>query len=117
MKPMYGDLETWIREELAQLWGELRQEHQWTIGNDGIAQRDRPWSNACEGIAERIKTASALVGPIDPEAISMPDIADGWFSWANRKVGVVDAVLPSKELMAACVKYVTDQRRSARRVG
>lgn len=94
----------WIEGELCNLWHDLLKEHRWTLGNEGVAQRSRPWSVACEHLAERIKSATALVGPADWRmAIGMDAIIDGWFVWANRKLGIENPILPTEQDIAQCI--------------
>jgi hypothetical protein len=108
-------LRGWIRNELMSLWGSLEIAHRRTIGNDGVARRDRNWSMECDDLADRIRSASALVGPVNwREAIGMPSIIDGWYVWANEKIGIETAVLPTRVDVAECVRL---QTRNGLRVG
>lgn len=95
--------ERWIKDELISLWHSLLNAHRFTNGNYGIARRDRPWSMECEGLADRIKSATELVGPADwHDCIGMPSIIDGWFVWANEKIGIENAHLPTPDDVIEC---------------
>lgn len=109
-----GELDQWIRDELISLWGSLLHEHEWTARNRGYARRDRPWSMACDDLAERIKSATALIGPISWRNIGMTSIIDGWFVWANEKIGIENANLPTAKDVAACREMRSRNREGLR---
>ena len=88
----------WIRDELAVMWNELYDAHSFTIGNHGHPRRDRQWSLRCDSLAERIKSATDLVGPASwHRDIGMEKLLSGWFQWANEKIGIENPDLPTEE--------------------
>lgn len=97
-------LEAWVKNELLSLWNNLEVAHRRTIGNNGLPRRDRNWSMECDGLADRIRSATALVGPPSwREAIGMSSIIDGWFTWANEKIGIDNADLPTLRDVNECI--------------
>lgn len=88
-------LRAWIVDELICLWASLETAHRRTNGNDGIARRDRNWSMECDNLGERIKSATDLVGPVSWPHIGLSQLIDGWFKWANKKIGIVDYDYPT----------------------
>lgn len=97
--------EQWIHDELIDLWNDL-----------DVAQRNAAngdWSIQCDGIGERIKQASELVGPVDYGDVGMTFLITGWFADMNRRIGIVNPKLPSDEEIAG---YIELQRQSDRRI-
>ncbi|MCV7174773.1 hypothetical protein [Mycolicibacterium sphagni] len=97
--------EQWIRDELIQLWSDLDTAQRNAINGD--------WSIQCDGIGQRIKEASELVGPVDYADIGMTHLITGWFAAMNRRIGIVDPKLPTDEEIAG---YIEMQHQSDRRL-
>lgn len=102
--------EQFIRDELIYLWH--------LLGEADDDYRHRPyakpgsWSGRCEGLAERITIATALVGPVSWRNIGMTRLVSGWFAETNERIGLT-ADLPNPEQLEKCREVVDRQRRDA----
>lgn len=76
-----------LREELMLLWDDLGREHD--RANRGC------WSIACEGLGDRIKAITELVGPVDWGTIGCRRLTSGWFAQANALIGIENPHLPT----------------------
>jgi hypothetical protein len=106
--PMYranqlGDAEQFVKDELTYLWGLLWDAYNAFLGSTWIGQPQKrwqeggSWSGRCEGLATRIGQATAIVGPVSWGNIPMTALVDGWFSWANQRIGIVDPDVPNSD--------------------
>jgi hypothetical protein len=92
-----------VRDELIYLWGLLWDAYQKFLSTTWIGEPQKQWqeggswSGRCEGLGERIKSATEIVGPIRWQDIPMTALVDGWFAWANARLGIADAGLPDAE--------------------
>lgn len=69
-----------VREELDSLWSDLN-----------IARRDAingVWSIRCDGLVERIKNLTSLVGATPWEQIQIPLLEDGVYQRIHDEVGI-----------------------------
>lgn len=83
-------LEQAAREELSYLWGDLNTARQNAIRNQ--------WSIQCDGIEDRIKTLTALVGPTPRDEIQIPLLEDGIYQRIHAELGI--EVAPDMERVA-----------------
>lgn len=95
-------LEAYVRNNLYDSWNRLHNAHRWTNRNNGVARMDRPWSMQCDSLAEDIREATDLVGPVNLNHIGMSMMVSGWFTWVVAKIGLVDQHVPSEEFLAEC---------------
>lgn len=95
-------LEAYVRDSLYGAWERLYNAHCWTIRNEGVPRWDRNWSMAADGLAEDIRQATALVGPVDLYHIGMSLITSGWFTKAVERIGLSEQPLPTKEFIEQC---------------
>ena len=82
-------LRQWADFELECLWNDLRQAHR--------ARDYLVWTVGCEHIAERIKTLTAIIGPIPWTRAEISGVADGWFAKMCEKLEIADPDLPDVE--------------------
>lgn len=73
-------LEQAAREELSYLWGDLNTARESAIRGQ--------WSIRCDGIEERIKTLTALVGPTPWDEIQIPLLEDGIYQRIHAELGI-----------------------------
>jgi hypothetical protein len=109
-------LREFVSDELIYLWGQLWDAYNQYLDGTWIgrphARWDEPgasWSGRCEGLGERIKEATRLVGPVSWRNIPMTALPDGWFDWVNERLEISDPDLPDDEGIAQCRKYMEDQ--------
>ena len=119
MGTVMDDLQDFVHDELIYLWGQLIDAYRSYLGSTWMGEFHKPWhqggdwSGRCEGLGERITAATRLDGPVSWRNIPMPALADGWFVWANERLGIEDPDLPDEDGIARCREYVADQVRSA----
>jgi hypothetical protein len=82
----------WIRTELVNLWYDLIREERLSL----VPRSSGKWSMKMEGVGERIKGATQLVGPANWRDIPALKILDGWFKRTNKVLGI-EANLPTEE--------------------
>lgn len=82
----------WIRTELVHLWYDFIREERLSL----VPRASGAWSMKQEAVGERIKAATALVGPVDWNDIPKLKILDGWFERMNRLLGI-EARLPTDD--------------------
>jgi hypothetical protein len=112
-----SDLRGFVQDELVFLWGRLIDAYRAYLGQSWVGKptlrwdegNDR-WSMGCEGLGDRITAATVLVGPVAWRDIPIPALAEGWFAWANRKLGI-PALLPTDEEMTELHRYMAEQTR------
>jgi hypothetical protein len=94
-------LREWADFELECLWDDLRQAHR---------HRDfQVWTTGCEHIGERIKTLTAIIGPIPWPKVAISGIADGWFVKMNERLGITSPDLPDAGGVAYAQMWVLRQ--------
>jgi hypothetical protein len=107
-----ADGRAWIADELSYLWHLLWDSYQahlhacWHDSGVRLWQDGGAWSARCEQIGEHIVSATGLVGPIPWQDIPLVALADGWFEWANRKLGIPDPQLPGDADLAYCREWI-----------
>lgn len=99
-------LRKWIEQELIMLWDDMYHAYL-------FAYRPNTWSIAAEGFGERIKEATALVGPVSWRNIGMDALTSGWYAEANKKLGIDNPDWPSLDELIQCCQYVQGQREQA----
>lgn len=111
-----NNLRTWVEHERDYLWHLLADAYRAYLNTSWIGvptrawhEGNQEWSMGCEGLGQRIKSATALVGPVSPGDIGMSYLANGWFVWANQKLGIENALLPDDELVTRCREWVAGQ--------
>lgn len=111
-------LRGFVQDELVYLWGQLIDAYRAYLGSTWMGQPpgdwrvgNEHWSMRCDGLATRIAAATALVGPVSSGDIQIPALVDGWYEWANRKIGITNPDMPSEEQLARCREYVESQMR------
>jgi hypothetical protein len=114
-----AELETFIRDELIYLWGQLWDAYGHYL--DGYWMGAHPkswadggvqWSGRCEGLGERIAAATALVGPVSWRDIPMTALVDGWFNWANDRLGITPE-LPGEDDLARMRDHLMNEVQRA----
>ena len=94
-------LRKWADFELECLWDELRRAHR---------HRDfQVWTTDCEHIADRIKTLTAIIGPVSWRKVPISGIADGWFAKMCEQLEITDPDLPDEEGVAHAQMWVQRQ--------
>ena len=97
-------LRGWADFELECLWNDLRAAHQRT----GYAT----WSTGCEHLGERVKTLTAILGPISWRRVPIAAIANGWFARINEMLGIENPDLPDEDGIAYAQMWVRRQAES-----
>lgn len=87
-----GELRAWINQELVNLWYDLIREERLSLAPRASGK----WSMKMEGVGERLREATGLVGPVDWRSIPTLKILDGWFARMNKILGI-EADLPTEE--------------------
>lgn len=76
--------------------------HCWTMGNKGEPRWDRNWSIESDGLADDIRQATDLVGPIDLRNVGMTMLTSGRFTKAVERMGLTSPPVPDEEILALC---------------
>jgi hypothetical protein len=90
-----------VSDELIYLWGQLWDSYQQFLGTTWMGEFQKrwedggSWSGRCEGLGGRIAAATEIVGPVSWRNVPMTALVDGWFTWANARIGITDPDLPS----------------------
>lgn len=84
-------MKEFIEHELACLWSDLEREERYSLSSSPAIP-----SIAMEGIMDRIKTATALVGPVDWMHVSMESLVNGGYERWAKHMGI-DCNLPTEE--------------------
>lgn len=95
-------LESFVRDQLLQAWVRLYEAHRWTNRNEGIPRWDRPWSMAADSLADDIREATSLVGPVDLGQIGMEMLVSGWFARAVDRIGLPEQPVPNERYLQEC---------------
>ena len=85
---MTEDAQTWIAKELVCLWHDL--------GDARDSAHNRDWSMQCDNLAERIREATQLVGPVPWDEVPATWILDGTFAGLCERIKVA-TVLPTED--------------------
>jgi hypothetical protein len=102
-------LREWADFQLEWLWGHLRNAH-----SEAAAGPFQAWTIGCESIGERIKTLSAIIGPLSWRRVAISGIADGWFAEVNEILEIPDPDLPDEAGVAYAQMWVDRQIDSVR---
>lgn len=86
-------MKEFVEYELACLWSDLQREE----GYSRSSNPDTP-SIAMEWLMERIKLATALVGPIDWMSISTEWLMNGRYEYWAKYMGIEYSMPPEEEL-------------------
>jgi hypothetical protein len=107
--------EQFVKDELVYLWGQLWDAYQMFLDSTWIGQPQKrwqeggSWSGRCEGLATRIGAATGIVGPVSWGNIPMTALVDGWFSWANQRIGIVEPDMPNNDQLDVCRRQLAAQ--------
>jgi hypothetical protein len=113
------EISTFVSDELIYLWGQLIDAYRSYLDGTWLGVPNKrwdeggTWSGRCAGLGERIQAATNIIGPVSWRNVPMPALADGWFEWANERLGIESPDLPDEEGLAHCREYVADQVRMA----
>jgi len=95
-----------IRRELQMLWSDLFEAMRTGINTD--------WSIKCEGLGERIKEATAIVGPADwYDTVPTTLLVDGTYQKCLTRLGIT-ASYPNDAQMDKLVQSEAKRRREFR---
>lgn len=95
-----AQLEAFVSDMLQVLWHRLYDAHCWTVGNEGAPRWDRDWSISAEGLADDIRRATELIGPVDLWSVGMEMLSSGWFAQAVDRIGLPSQPVPDEEFLA-----------------
>src|SRR4029077_16755024 len=88
------EVSTFVNDELIYLWGQLIDAYRSYLDGTWLGVPNKPWDEGgtwrgrCEGLGERITAETALVGVVSWRNIPMTVLANGWFVWANERLGI-----------------------------
>lgn len=100
-----NDLRRAIRDELANLWGDLHHAMREAI--------DGNWSIRCDGLQDRITTLTKLVGPTQWQRIQIPLLEQGTYQRIHKEIGV-DAPVDMAKVAETRLR-IDDQHRTRER--
>ncbi|MCV7175706.1 hypothetical protein [Mycolicibacterium sphagni] len=104
------ELREWVDFEFEALWGDLRDaylrylqvtphRHKHFLDPDSNCA----WSMHCDSLGDRIVTLTRLLGPISWRRIGIEALTEGWFAYANTKLGIPDPDMPTAAELAALI--------------
>lgn len=99
-----GKYAAWIRNELVTLWHNMIRETRLNLAPRGSDK----WSLAMDGIGERIRSATKLVGPVNWRDIPVTHIFNGWFEHVNQRLGIDFLIPTDTELTELRERYTED---------
>ena len=98
-------MKEFVEYELACLWSDLEREERYSLSSSPAIP-----SIAMEGIMDRIKLATALVGPIDWRSISIGWLMNGRYEHWAKYMGI-EHNLPTEEELSKIVSKLQEVGR------